>query len=122
MDDRQRIAQAKETVQGVHVASEEKKKNTFPYHMQWVLVKKGGVGSKGGAPARGSISITMETGGDGFNQLWLRPVKEQIQIPAFVSRHNPQPIRVSIAVTFMRGNQSASHVTSAVTNRVKMIC
>lgn len=86
MDDRQRIAQAKETVQGVHVASKEKKKNSFPYHMQWVLVKKGGVGSKGGAPARGSITITMETGGDGFNQLWLRPVKEQIHriLPLFL--------------------------------------
>lgn len=54
--------------------------------MHWVLVKKGGVGSKGGAPARGSISITMETGGDGLNQLWLRPVKEQIHriLPLFL--------------------------------------
>lgn len=48
--------------------------------------KWGGVGSKGGALARGCIIITMETGEDRFNQFWLHPVKEQAHriLPLFL--------------------------------------
>lgn len=71
-------------------ACTQENKQSFRYHMHWMLEKinkwGSGIGSKGGARARGSIIITMETGEDRFNQLWLHPVKEHTHriLPLFL--------------------------------------
>lgn len=42
--------------------------------------------------------------------------------PAFVSKRNPEPIRVSTAVKFIPGNQSDGNATSAVTKACCASC
>lgn len=68
MDDRQRIAQAKETVQGVHVASKEKKKLlSLPYAVG-ACKKRVGLGVREGRQqGAASASLWKQEGMDLIN-------------------------------------------------------
>lgn len=78
--------------------------------MHCVLIKRGAErGGVGRGTGRGCICFTMDTGGENVNQLRV------LSDCAFVSRHNAEPIRVSITVTLIPANQSGSRDTSAVT-------
>lgn len=123
VDERQRITQSRR-LRRECMSPLSKKKVSFLCHMYWVLIKKGvdGGGNVGGHK-QGLHQHHYGNEREEIESIMAAPCEStHLQNPAFVSRRKAEPIRVSITVTFSRGNQSAFCATSAVTRACRTTC